>query len=92
MNETNDFIQELKITNRNKLYLNGIKKVVSFDNKEFVLETIKGPIHIYGENLELDSLDTINGNIVISGKLNGFDYIDKMHKKTSESLWMKLFK
>ena len=67
MNELTDGLQELKITNRNNLQLNCVKKVVSFDNKEFILETNKGPVHIYGDNLELGSLDTINGNILING-------------------------
>ena len=92
MNEINDVIQELKITNRNSLQLNCIKRVVSFDNKEFILETAKGPVHIYGENLELGSLDTINGNILINGKINGFDYLEKSKKNVQESFWNKLFK
>ena len=92
MNEITEGLQELKIINRNSLQLNGIKKVVSFDTREFVIETSKGPVHIYGENLELGSLDTINGNIIINGKLNGFDYLDKSINKNKESIWTKLFK
>ena len=90
--EIDSNIQELKVVNRNNLQLNGIKKVVSFDTKEFVIETNKGPIHIYGDNLELGSLDTINGNIIINGKINGFDYLDKSVHKSSENIWVKLFK
>ncbi len=92
MNELSDGLQELKIVNRNSLQLNGIKKVVSFDTKEFIVETNKGPIHIYGDNLELGSLDTINGTILINGNFNGFDYLDKSQKKNGESIWTKLFK
>ena len=92
MNEINDVMQELKIINRNSLQLNGIKRVVSFDTKEFVLETNKGPVHLYGENLELGSLDTINGNILVNGKINGFDFLDKSKNKIQESIWTKLFK
>lgn len=92
MNEINDGLQELKIINRNSLQLSGVKRVVSFDSKEFILETSKGPTHIYGENLELGSLDTINGNILINGQINGFDFLERNHKKSNESIWVKLFK
>ena len=92
MNEIIDSLQELKVSNRNIIQLSGIKKVVSFNDKEFILETTKGPIHIYGENLELGTLDSNNGNIIINGKFNGFDYLDKNHKKNDESIWTKLFK
>ncbi len=92
MNELTDGLQELKITNRNNLQLNCVKKVVSFDNKEFILETNKGPVHIYGDNLELGSLDTINGNILINGKINGFDFLEKGNKTNHERIWTKLFK
>ena len=92
MNDITEELQELRITNRNNLQLNGIKKVVSFDSKEFILETSKGPVHIYGDNLELGSLDTINGTIVINGKINGFDYLEKHKVKVQESVWAKLFK
>ena len=92
MNEKSDVIQELKIINRNNLQLSGIKRVVSFDDKEFIIETCKGPVHVYGENLELGNLDTINGNVLINGNINGFDYLDKIKEKHQESIWTKLFK
>ena len=92
MNENRDAFQELRIINRNNLQLNCVNRIVSFDSKEFIVETNLGPIHIYGDNLELGSLDTINGNIIINGNFNGFDYLDMKIKKTEESIWEKLFK
>ena len=58
---------ELKILDRSLFTLSGVNKIISFDNKEFVLESNLGPIHIQGENLELLNLDTHEGTIRIKG-------------------------
>ena len=83
---------ELKLVDRAFLNLNGINKIISFDNKEFLLESNMGIIHITGENLELLNLDTTSGEIKIKGKVNGFNYIEKKPQVKSESFISKLFK
>lgn len=88
----NKNISELKILDRSLMSLNGVSKIVSFDSNEFIIETELGPVHITGENLELLSLDTSSGLIKIKGKINGYNYIEKIHKKKEESFISKLFK
>ena len=83
---------ELKIIDRSLMTLNGVMKIVSFDNTEFIIETDLGPIHITGQGLELLNLDTHEGLIKIKGKINGYNYVDKTQKKKEESLISKLFK
>lgn len=83
---------ELKIIDRSLMTLNGVMKIVSFDNTEFIIETDLGPIHITGQGLELLNLDTHEGLIKIKGKINGYNYVDKTPKKKEESLISKLFK
>lgn len=93
MNEKiNSIAHELKMIDRSILSLTGVNKIVSFDNTEFILESNMGPIHIKGETLELLSLDTQDGVIRIKGKVNGFNYIEKISKKKDESIIAKLFK
>lgn len=93
MNEKiNNISHEFKMIDRSILSLTGVSKIVSFDNSEFILESNMGPIHIKGETLELLSLDTQDGAIRIKGKINGFNYIEKIGKKKEESIIAKLFK
>ena len=69
---------ELKIIDRGIITITGIKKIVSFDNEEFLLESVMGMIHIKGEKLEVIKLDTHDGNVKIKGKINFRSlYIDK---------------
>ncbi len=83
--------QEIKIIDRNIIYLTGIDKIVHFDNEEFLLESVLGTILIRGENLEVVKLDTHDGVVSIKGMLQSFTY-DDGKKKDGESFIGKLFK
>lgn len=83
---------DIKIIDRGMLAVSGVTKIVSFDSNEFILESIMGPIHITGNELELLNMDTLEGNIKIKGKINGINYVEKISKKKDESIIAKLFK
>lgn len=83
---------EVKMTDRKTIYLTGIKKIVSFDNEEFLMESNMGVILIKGESLELNKLDTSDGNVKIKGKINSLSYVDGKTKNKDEGLFTKLFK
>lgn len=80
----------IKLNERKNIIISGIKKINSFDDKEFNLDSIMGNIIIKGENLEMLKLDTIEGNVSIKGKINSFSYSDSQDKDSS--IFMKLFK
>ena len=83
-----------KIVNTNhevKMIDRCILSIINFDNKEFIIESVMGPIHIKGENMELLNLDTTNGVIKIKGKVNSYVYLEKTNKK-EESIIARLFK
>lgn len=82
---------EVKMIDRSILNISGIKKIINFDNKEFIVESIMGLIHIKGENMELLNLDTTNLLLKIKGKINSFIYLEKSNKK-EESIIARLFK
>ena len=93
MNEQGlNIAHEVKLIDRSILSISGVNKIISFDSSEFLLESNMGPIHIIGESLELQSLDTHDGVIRIKGKISGFTYMDKPGKKKEESILVKLFK
>ena len=81
---------EVKMIDRCILNITGIKKIINFDNKEFIIESVMA-IHIKGENMELLNLDTTNGVIKIKGKVNSYVYLEKTNKK-EESIIARLFK
>ena len=83
----------ISINERKNIIISGIKKIDSFDEEEFLLETTMGYIVIKGSNLEIIKLDTYQGNISIKGKINSLNYVDSTNKKNKEdSLIGKLFK
>ena len=83
---------EFKVIDRNIVTLSGIKKIISFNDLEFFLESVMGIIHIKGEKLEIIRMDTTDGNIKIKGKINSLEYMDSKRQNKEESILAKLFK
>lgn len=82
---------EVKIIDRNIIYLSGIDKINNFDSKEFCLDSVLGNIIVKGDNLEIVKLDTHDGYVTIKGTISGYYYNDEK-KKESESFFSKLLK
>lgn len=74
----------ITLNERNNLIISGIKKIESFDNEEFLLETSLGYLIVKGESLEIIKLDTTQGIVNIKGKINGLNYIENMKNKNKE--------
>ncbi len=79
------------VSERKNIIITGIIKIDSFDNEEFLIETVQGYMNIKGENLEVVKLDTYQGNVTIKGKIDSLSYIDENSKKES-SVFTKLFR
>lgn len=83
----------ITITERKNIIITGVKKIDSFDNEEFLLETNMGYIVIKGSDLEIKKLDTYQGNVSIKGIINSLSYMENAHKKEKEdNMFSKLFK
>lgn len=83
----------ITINERKNINISGVKKIDSFDNEEFLLETTMGYIVIKGETLEIIKLDTYQGNVAIKGKINSLIYMENLgKKKNEEGIFTKLFK
>ena len=84
---------EVKIIDRREIYITGVKKISSFDNEEFLLETTMGVLLLKGSGLEILKLDTHDGNVRIKGKINSYQYLENGKTKAKEENFMaKLFK
>ena len=91
--EINTYNHSINIIERKNIIISGVKKVDSFDNEEFLLETVMGYLVIKGEDLELVKLDTIQGTVTIKGFVKSFDYVDENNKKERDStIISRLFK
>ena len=85
----------ITLGDRSNLVISGVKKIDSFDNEEFLMETSMGYLMIKGEGLEIIKLDTYQGNVNIKGKFNGLTYIDDIKNKEKEKedgVFNRLFK
>lgn len=91
MNDNIYKTHEVKMINRESLYLSGVKKIDNFDNTEFLLDSVMGNIQIKGNNLEVNLLDTDKGEVKIKGKISSIIYTD-YRKENKESIFTKLFK
>lgn len=89
----NSFNHGLTITERKNLIISGVKKIESFDNEEFLMETTLGFLVIKGSELEIIKLDIYQGNVSIKGRVDSLMYLDENLKKDKDSsLLNKLFK
>lgn len=82
----------LKINNRKELEISGVREVDSFDNEEFLLETVMGYLVIRGQNLQLKNLDVGDGLVSIKGKIYELSYVDEQHQEKAKGFFSKLFK
>ena len=79
------------VSERKNIIISGVVKIDSFDNEEFLIETVQGYMNIKGENLEVVKLDTYQGNVTIKGRIDALSYIYENSKKES-SVFTKLFR
>ncbi|WP_077623913.1 sporulation protein YabP [Sediminibacillus massiliensis] len=82
----------IKMNNRKSLEISGVKEVDSFDNEEFLLQTVMGYLIVRGENLQMKNLDVGEGNVSIKGKIFELSYLDEQHGEKAKGLFSKLFK
>ncbi len=81
----------ITITERKNIILSGIKKLNSFDDTEFFIDSVMGAILIKGNNLELVNLDTYTGKLSIKGKIISLNYLDD-NKNKNDNIISRLFK
>lgn len=76
---------------RRLLDITGVKQVESFDNEEFLLETVMGFLAIRGQNLQMKNLDVEKGVVSIKGRIFDLVYLDD-HQEKAKGFFSKLFK
>lgn len=94
--DKNDIItnynHNITISERKNIVITGVKKIDSFDDEEFLLETTMGFLIVKGKGLEIIKLDTYQGNVSIKGTVNNINYLENNKKEKEENVFSKLFK
>lgn len=83
---------DIILKGRKQLDITGVKQVESFDNEEFLLETVMGFLAIRGQNLHMKNLNVELGNVSIEGKILDLVYLDQGQQGKSKGFFGKLFK
>ncbi|GAF66508.1 sporulation protein YabP [Alkalihalobacillus trypoxylicola] len=83
---------DIILKGRKHLDITGVKQVESFDNEEFLLETVMGFLSVRGQNLHMKNLNVEQGIVSIEGKIFDFVYLDQNSQEKSKGFFGKLFK
>ncbi|GAF14266.1 forespore shell protein [Bacillus sp. JCM 19046] len=83
---------DITLRGRKQLDITGVKQVDSFDNEEFLLETVMGYLAVRGQNLHMKNLNVEQGNVSIEGKIYDLIYVDQNQQGKPKGLFGKLFK
>ncbi len=87
------FNHGITMAERKSIVVTGAKKIISFDNEEFIVDTTLGFLHIKGDELEIIKLDTYQGTVSIKGRIDSLAYASGEDAKTKEDTFLsKLFK
>lgn len=88
-----NYNHSINIVERKSMLITGVKKIESFDDEEFLMDTVMGFLVLKGNDLELLKLDTRDGNVSIKGTIKSFSYVDEGIKKEKDGSFInRLFK
>lgn len=73
-NERPDMPHELRLENRARLNVTGVREVESFDESAVVLHTAKGVLVIRGQSLHLQTLSIDGGQVAVDGMVDALVY------------------
>lgn len=95
MENTSNFSHSILIQERKCVDIEGVKKLDSFDQNEFLVDTNMGYVHISGQNLTLGNMNMERGFLSIKGTINVVAYVGKDKEQSpqhKEGFFKKLFK
>ena len=68
--------QNLMLENREKLLIQGVEQVESFDETTIVMRTCKGTLVVRGEDLHIEKLSLDGGDLKVEGTVDALTYED----------------
>ena len=73
--------QQIVITDKNKVEIDAVTSVRSFDEDGVLIDTAIGQISIEGRDLRIENFEKSSTKILISGNIIGVCYLEKRDKK-----------
>ncbi len=65
----------VEMEDREKVQVEGVRNILSFDEEAVVLDTTLGQLHVYGEGLHVTTLNLNDSEVALQGKIiNGLEY------------------
>lgn len=83
---------QLTLSGRQRLIIDGVTNVGSYDQSEIVLETEKGVLLIRGENLNLTQLNLDQGKLSLTGVVDSLIYSGESLAQKTRGIFEKIFK
>lgn len=79
--------------NRSVANLTGVREVVSFDDKQVVMDTDLGLLTLKGKELRVNRLTVEKGEVDVCGSIDSLAYSsNEGYRKEGQSLFTRLFK
>ena len=82
----------LTLDNRKEAFVTGVKEVVSFDEKEILLQTADGRLQIRGSQLHVKGLNLEKGEAALAGHVDSLVYLSKDSVRKEEPLLKRMFR
>ncbi len=84
--------QSLVITDRERLSINGVEDVESFNDECVILYTNMGVLTVKGSELHINKLNVESGESIVEGIINSCEFQDKDGRRKGESMFSRLFR
>ena len=82
--------QKLTMQDRRHVELNGVTEIISFDNREILLESVEGMMRFAGEEMKVKRLALDRGEVELEGKIQEISYHRSGRDKTA-GIFSRLF-
>lgn len=80
---------DLRLEERQRLFVSGVEEVVSFHEEEVVVRTVKGLLVVRGGGLKVDKLEKTAGELSVSGLITDLGYEEE---RTASGLLSRLLR
>lgn len=79
---------KLTLQGRSHLSMTGVTEVVSFDENTVILHTELGTLIVQGKDLQLKTLSTEGGQVVVEGNISAMVYEEP---RAAGGFWSRMF-
>ena len=83
---------KLILDNRKEASVTGVKDVISFDEKEILVQTADGKLQIRGSGLHVKGLNLEKGEAALAGHVDSLVYLSQDSPRKEEPLFTRLFR